>query len=101
MLLPLKLSPSTQPREPYTLSNIPSGIPGLSDYATKIWGGLVKYYHAQRLQLWLDIAHEALVEGKPFDQERFITEFLSFAVTFENTKWNSTELPATPQVGGD
>jgi hypothetical protein len=27
---------------------MPSSVDGLSDYATKIWGGLAKYYHGAR-----------------------------------------------------
>lgn len=38
------------PREPYRLTGMPTAIPGLSDYATKIWGGLSKEYHGKRYE---------------------------------------------------
>lgn len=40
-----------QNREPYRA--VPAQVPLLSDYATKIWGGLSKYYHAPRYAAYI------------------------------------------------
>lgn len=83
--------------EPYRLDAMPASVPGLSDYATKIWGGLAKYYHGARLALFADMAAADIEKGGAFDQDKFVAAFLQLAVGFENAAWNTTELPPTPQ----
>jgi len=100
-------------REPYT-DKTPA-LPGLSDYATKIWAGLIAQFQAPRyckhcmpactrlivllasIKMIADQAIADIGAGKAFNVTAALATTLQAAVEFENMGWNSTLLPSTPQ----
>eukprot|EP00054_Salpingoeca_dolichothecata_P021142 m.134725 g.134725 ORF g.134725 m.134725 type:complete len:843 (-) comp23882_c0_seq1:267-2795(-) len=79
--------------EPYPKNSPPSSPPGLTNYATKTWGGLSGSYHKEIYTIFVKHVTDAISNKKPFDNDAFIAEFLDFAVGWENTQGG---LPVSP-----
>ena len=64
-------------------------VPGLNDYASRLWSGLIDAYYAPRWDLFLEEELACLREGRAFDQQVFDERCRAF------------ELAAEPPTGPD
>jgi hypothetical protein len=104
---------------------VPAQLPGLSDYATKIWAHLISQYqaprhtqHAQasfypgkpplispaaglccigRIAIFANQAVRDFAAGQAFNSTQALADTLKLAVSFENAGWDPATTPSEPQ----
>ena len=67
----------------------------IEGYATKQWGGLERTQHAPRLRLFVERALADLPTRR-LNLTAYLDSYAEFAVAWENTRWDPSELPDEP-----
>jgi len=71
-------------------------MPGISDYAIKQWGGLMREYQGARLKMFTDqVATDLADNATTVNVTQFKQSFLHRQIAWLHNNWNSTELPST------
>lgn len=66
---------------------------GLTQYAYKLWSGLIADFYRPRWSMWLTALHEAVTNGKAFDQAAFTTSVEAWE---EAWTWETNAYPTEP-----